>query len=193
MAWVAVAIGGSALVGAYSARQGQKGQEAMNAANLAADERYRAEESAMTALYRKQLADLYADPGKFMMSDRVQIPLQRGTDMLARSLSVQGNPMGSGNALQALQDHTTKGMWGAFGEEADRLGGFGLRAQRPPMQGQYVPNYAASEIGAGLGRFADYYANKPATSGTFGGGSVGSMNYGGGGQSQVQGGVRIWE
>ena len=116
-------------------------------ANIAADTAARGEAKAIGAPYRQRLNDLYNDPSSFLRSDQVQVPLQQGTNMLARSLGVNGNPMGSGNSLQALQDYTTEGMWSKLGAERDRLAGFGglsaynsLGAQNPLQRGAFQAN-----------------------------------------------------
>lgn len=77
------------------------------------------------APYRQRLSDLYANPSGFLTSPEVQVPVQQGTDMLARSLSVKGNPAGSGNALQQLQSYSADQLFGRLGQEKDRLAGFG--------------------------------------------------------------------
>ena len=77
------------------------------------------------AEYRKRLSDLYNDPSSFLSSAQVQQPLQQGTDMLARSLSTGGNPIGSGNALQELQGFTSNQLFGRLGEEKGRLANLG--------------------------------------------------------------------
>lgn len=79
----------------------------------------------MGAPYRQKLSDLYANPDSFLRSEAVQRPVQQGTDMLMRSLSTQGNPWGSGNALQQGQDYATNKLAGLLGQEKDRLAGFG--------------------------------------------------------------------
>ena len=81
--------------------------------------------SAMGAPYRQRLSDLYSNPSSFLNSDEVRIPVQQGTDMLARSLSTRGNPTGSGNALTELQKYSTDQLYSRLGQEKDRLAGFG--------------------------------------------------------------------
>lgn len=83
------------------------------------------QQMAMGAPYRDKLAAIYNDPNAFLKSSEVQTPVQQGTDALARSLSVQGNPMGSGTALQGLQDYSANQLFGRLGEEKNRLAGFG--------------------------------------------------------------------
>ena len=81
----------------------------------------------MGAPYRSRLESLYTPQGiqAYMQSPEVQVPVQQGTDILARSLSTQGNPAGSGNALQQLQNYSTNQLYSRLGQERDRLGGFG--------------------------------------------------------------------
>ena len=81
--------------------------------------------SAMGQPYRDKLSALYADPSTFLNSDAVRIPVQQGTDMLARSLSTRGNPTGSGNALTELQKYSSGQLYDRLGQEKDRLAGFG--------------------------------------------------------------------
>jgi hypothetical protein len=83
------------------------------------------DQMAMGAPYRDRLAALYANPDSFLTSKEVTTPVQQGTDALARSLSVQGNPIGSGHALQELQDYSANQLFGKLGQEKDRLAGFG--------------------------------------------------------------------
>jgi len=98
---------------------------------------------AMGEPYRQRLSDLYNDPSSFLNSPEVQVPVQQGTNILARSLSTQGNPAGSGNALQELQNYATNQMYSRLGQERDRLGGFGGLTQ---YQGA-VPGLASLGIG----------------------------------------------
>ena len=79
----------------------------------------------MGAPYRDRLGALYSDPTAFLNSPEVKIPVQMGTDALARSLSTQGNPAGSGSALQQLQSYASDQLFGKLGSEKDRLAGFG--------------------------------------------------------------------
>lgn len=92
---------------------------------------------AMGAPYRDRLGALYSDPTAFLNSPEVKIPVQQGTDALARSLSTQGNPMGSGHALQELQNYSANQLFSRLGQEKDRLGGFGgltqYQAQAPQI------------------------------------------------------------
>lgn len=80
---------------------------------------------AMGAPYRQKLSDLYANPSSYLSSSEVQVPVQQGTDALARALSVKGNPIGSGTALQELQNYSANQLFGRLGEEKNRLAGYG--------------------------------------------------------------------
>ena len=77
------------------------------------------------APYRQQLADLMANPSSFLNSDQVKIPVQQGTDMLMRSLSTQGNPWGSGNALQQGQNYATNSLYSQLQSKENQLGTLG--------------------------------------------------------------------
>ena len=162
MPWMLpAAIGGSALLG-YVGSQDQLSQQ-RDLANQYQN---------MGAPYRKRLADLYNDPSSFFNSDAVKIPVQMGTDNLSRSLSLNGNPVGSGNALQQLQDYSTKQLYGQLGAEKDRLAGFGgLSAYNgaAPGMAQNAVSMSANPynaIGYGLGSLADYF--KPQSNMSYG-------------------------
>lgn len=78
------------------------------------------------APYRQRLSDLYANPSSFLSSPEVQVPVQQGTDAMARSLSAKvGNPVFSGTALQELQNYSSNQLFSKLGQEKDRLAGFG--------------------------------------------------------------------
>ena len=79
----------------------------------------------MGAPYRSRLEATYADPSAYLTSPEVTVPVQQGTDALARALSVQGNPAGSGTALHELQNYASNQLFGRLGQERDRLAGFG--------------------------------------------------------------------
>jgi hypothetical protein len=100
--------------------------------------------SHMGAPYRSKLQELYGNPQAFLNSPEVRVPIQQGTDMLARSLSVKGNPAGSGNALQELQNYTSNQLFSRLGQEKDRLGGFGGLTQ----YNQAAPQMAQSALAA---------------------------------------------
>lgn len=101
--------------------------------------------------YRQKLTDLYADPNAFLSSDEVQKPVQMGTDMLSRSLSMGGNPVGSGNALQQLQSYSADQLFGRLGQEKDRLAGYGGLASY---------NAAAPQIASGATGVNPYTATQ---------------------------------
>ena len=98
----------------------------------------------MGAPYRSRLEQLYGNPEAFLNSPEVRQPIQQGTDMLARSLSVKGNPAGSGNALQELQNYASTQLFNRLGQEKDRLAGFGGLSQ----YNQAAPQAATNVIGA---------------------------------------------
>lgn len=102
------------IISAYGSNEQRKSQE-----QLAAEYR------AMGAPYRDRLAALYANPNAFLTSPEVTVPVQQGTDSLARALSVNGNPAGSGRALQEIQNYSANQLFGKLGQEKDRLAGFG--------------------------------------------------------------------
>jgi hypothetical protein len=77
------------------------------------------------APYRQKLSNLYTNPDSFLGSQEVQKPVQMGSDIMARSLSTQGNPTGSGRAMQQLQNYSADQLFGRLGQEKDRLAGFG--------------------------------------------------------------------
>lgn len=105
---------GSSLVGAYASNQ--QSNQLSDLAN-----RY----EGYGAQYRQRLSDLYANPDSFLQSKEVQTPVQLGTNNLMRSLSTQGNPFGSGNALQQGQSYASDQLFSRLGQEKDRLAGFG--------------------------------------------------------------------
>lgn len=80
----------------------------------------------MGAPYRGRLESLYADPNAFLTSPEVRIPVQQGTDALARALSAKvGNPIDNPTALQEIQNYASNQLFGRLGQEKDRLAGFG--------------------------------------------------------------------
>jgi len=124
------------------------------------------------APYRQRLSDLYANPNSFLTSNEVQSPVQLGSDILARSLSTGGNPIGSGNALQQLQSYSADQLFGRLGQEKDRLAGFGgLSAYNSAAAGgpqvQTNLNLAGLNSGANtwnaLGSAANNIFNPPQT------------------------------
>jgi len=103
---------------------------------------------AMGAPYRQKLSDLYANPESYLSSSEVQKPVQMGSDILARSLSTHGNPIGSGNALQQMQDYSSGKLYSMLGSEKDRLAGFGglsgYNAAAPTATTNYIGSNAAN-------------------------------------------------
>ncbi len=80
----------------------------------------------MGAPYRQRLSDLYSNPSSFLSSQEVQVPVQQGTDALARSLSAKvGNPIDNMSALGELQNYSANQLFGRLGQEKDRLAGYG--------------------------------------------------------------------
>lgn len=81
----------------------------------------------MGAPYRDRLAAYYANPSAAIANDpAIQASVTQGTNALARSLSARdGNPVGSGRALQELQNYATQGLYGGYGNELNRLANFG--------------------------------------------------------------------
>lgn len=77
------------------------------------------------APYRDLLQTYTNDPNAFITSPGVQASVNQGTDALARALSVNGNPVGSGTALHSLQNYATNNLWNQYGAERDRLAGMG--------------------------------------------------------------------
>jgi hypothetical protein len=101
----------------------------------------------MGAPYRSRLEQLYGNPQSFLNSPEVRVPIQQGTDMLARSLSVKGNPAGSGNALQELQNYASNQLFGRLGEEKNRLANYGGLSRFA----EAAPGAATGAIGAQKG------------------------------------------
>jgi hypothetical protein len=76
--------------------------------------------------YRQRLSSLYSNPASFLTSPEVTTSVDQGTNALARSLSAKvGNPVGSGTALQELQNYSTNSLYGQLGAEKNRLAQFG--------------------------------------------------------------------
>lgn len=101
------------------------------------------------APYRQKLSDLYADPTSFLSSKEVQTPVDLGTQSLMRSLSTQGNPFGSGNALQQGQSYASDQLFSRLGQEKDRLAGFGGLASYNAA----APAAATNAISSGQGPY----------------------------------------
>ena len=78
------------------------------------------------APYRAELARLQSDPGSFLTSPRVTTAVDQGTGALARALSAKdGNPIGSGRALQELQNYSTNSLYGQLANRENQLANFG--------------------------------------------------------------------
>lgn len=106
---------------------------------------------AMGAPYRDKLLQLYTPQGvnAWMQGADVTAPVQQGTDALMRSLSVHGNPFGSGHALQEGQDYATQQLYGQLGNERNRLANFGgLSAFNSA-----APGTSTAAINAGTGMY----------------------------------------
>ena len=112
---------------------------------------------AMGAPYRDKLSQLYSNPNSYLQSPEVQGAVQQGSDSLARTLSIHGNPAGSGSALHELQNYATNQQLNRLGAEKDRLAGFGglasFNAAAPAAGNQAIAQNANTynAIGAGLG------------------------------------------
>lgn len=93
---------------------------------IAKNDALRAGAQAIGAPYRGRLESLYANPSSFLTSPEVQVPVQQGTDIMARALSArEGNPVASGGALQQLQSYASDQLFGKLGDEKKRLADFG--------------------------------------------------------------------
>lgn len=75
----------------------------------------------MGAPYRQRLENTYTDPVAWLRSPEVQAPVQQGSDIMARSLSMGGNPAQSGNALQQLQNYSSNQLFGRLGDYRSQL------------------------------------------------------------------------
>jgi hypothetical protein len=117
------------------------------------------------APYRQKLSDLYKDPTSFLSSPEVRVPVDQGTSSLMRSLSTQGNPFGSGNALQQGQSYASDQLFGKLGQEKDRLAGFGGLSsynQAAPQASTNAINSGANAWNA-VGAGANNIFNPPQT------------------------------
>lgn len=147
------------VIGAFAADSQTK---AIN--DLAAQQKTQYDEyKGFGAPYRTKLTDLYADPSTFLTSKEVQTPVQQGSDIMARSLSMTGNPTGSGNALQQLQSYSADQLFGKLGQEKDRLAGYGgLTAYNQAAAGSagnQTLNLAGLQSGANVWNAAGAAAN----------------------------------
>lgn len=106
---------GAAGLGAYASNQ-QSNALAEQAAKFAE----------YGAPYRQQLASLQSDPGSFLSSPRVTSAVDQGTSAMARALSARdGNPTGSGRALQEMQNYATNSLYGQLTNRENQLANFG--------------------------------------------------------------------
>jgi len=106
---------GAAGLGAYASNQ-QSNALAEQAAKFAE----------FGAPYRQQLASLQSDPGSFLSSPRVTSAVDQGTSAMARALSARdGNPTGSGRALQEMQNYATNSLYGQLTNRENQLANFG--------------------------------------------------------------------
>lgn len=94
--------------------------------------------------YRDTLQGTYTNPMGYLSSPEVTGAVQQGTDALSRSLSMGGNPIGSGGALQQLQNYSTNQQLDRLAQYRQQLGGFGgLNAIN-----QSIPGATNAAIGA---------------------------------------------
>ena len=76
--------------------------------------------------YRNKLTDTYTNPGAYLDSPEVKAITDRSTNALARSLSARdGNPIGSGRALNEINDYAGQTMLGQLGNYRQQLANFG--------------------------------------------------------------------
>lgn len=118
-------LGGAALPGALQAFGNYQSGQSLK--DLASQQKGQFDEfKAMGAPYRGRLADLYADPSKFLTSPEVTTSVDQGTNALARALSAKvGNPIENPTALSELQNYSANQLFGRLGQEKERLAGFG--------------------------------------------------------------------
>ena len=114
------------------------------------------------APYRAMLASSYADPNSFLAnSPDIKAAVGQGTDALAHSLSTQGNPAGSGAALQQLQNYATQGLYGQLGNARNQLANFGglsnFNQAAPGLAGQQIQaqGNTLNAIGSGISSFTN--------------------------------------
>lgn len=121
--------------------------------------------------YRDLLGSSYTNPSGYLSSPEVTGAVQQGTNALARSLSMGGNPVGNGGALQQLQNYSTNQQLDRLAQYRQQLGGFGgLNAIN-----QSVPGAAGAAIGA---RGNTWNAGGALASDIFGRGGIGSGIFG---------------
>jgi hypothetical protein len=117
--------------------------------------------------YRDQLSQLYSNPDSFLNSQAVQAPVQQGTNALARSLSVNGNPAGSPAAMGEIQDYASQQLFGRLGEEKNRLAALSgipqFNTAAPVAASNAAQNYGGQYTAAGSG-LADLTNQSPSLS-----------------------------
>lgn len=104
---------------------------------------------AMGAPYRDRLNALYANPMDYLKSPEVMGAVDQGTSALAKALSVQGNPFGSGHALQELQNYATTQQLNRLDAEKKNLANFGGLSSFNAA----APGTAVAGINAGTGMY----------------------------------------
>jgi hypothetical protein len=117
--------------------------------------------------YRDQLSQLYSNPDSFLNSQAVQAPVQQGTNALARSLSVNGNPAGSPAAMGEIQNYASNQLFGRLGEEKNRLAALSgipqFNTAAPVAASNAAQNYGGQYTAAGSG-LADLTNQSPSLS-----------------------------
>lgn len=127
---------------------------------------------AMGEPYRGKLAELYNNPNAYLDSQRADVAnnVQQGTDIMARSLSTTGNPTGSANALQQLQNYSSKQMndqlYQRLNAERQNMANFGglsaFNSAAPTMSNEAIKSgaNAYNAIGYGMGSLGDIFNNQ---------------------------------
>lgn len=156
--WPTVGAIAPSVLGYYGAKEGRDQQSELAGQYMA-----------MGEPYRGALANLYNNPQAYYDSQRADVEkdVSRGTDILARSLSTQGNPIGSGNALQQLQSYASEGMnqelYRRLNAEKQNLANFGglsqFNAAAPTMAQGAIKSgeNMYNALGYGAGQLADIY------------------------------------
>ena len=163
MPWTAAAIVGSAVLGAWSSGQNANKQRDANQQALDTENASRKTAFDMGEPFRAQLADLTKDPNAFFNRNDVKGAIDAGTNATARNLSIQGNPMDSGNALTGIRDYAVGKQFDMLNNEKARLAnlgglsGFNSQASTFPTPLPFVPDNRYNQIQGGLGQLAGYY------------------------------------
>lgn len=161
--WLKSLLGGNGqTLGALgSSLLGYLGSKSQTDALTAQADKY----SAMGEPYRQRLSDLYANPSSFLTSPGVKGSVDQGTQSLMRSLSTQGNPFGSGNALQQGQSYATNSLYDKLNQEKQTLGNLGglssFNAAAPTAATQAITS--GSNAWNALGAGANNIFNPPQT------------------------------